>query len=293
MIIVKIWGGLGNQMFQYASAKGLSIKHNDQLQIDISHYGKLLADETPRSYRLDVFPNITDQIANQKSISTIVPDFKYGFLNKLYKIINKSIYGFNKSFVIEKQMGFSTIADYGDKNIYLDGYWQSEQYFNNSVEDIRTHFDLEYLCEIPELSEISKKIKAVNSISIHVRRGDYVTNTNANSYHGVCSLDYYEKAIQKMAENNSNLEFFVFSDDVDWCKHNLKIPYTHEYISTREDFHDLYLMSLCKHNIIANSSFSWWGAWLNKNLNKTVIAPEKWFSTMPSRDIIPISWLTI
>lgn len=292
ILVVKIWGGLGNQMFQYAAARALTIENNAALLVDTSTFVKNTIHETPRNYRLNVFPNIGLEIVDSKIVDKIVPKFKVGFLNKLYKIFNRNI-RLNKRHKIENGLIYSKITMNTDI-LYLDGYWQSEKYFLSNADSIRNDFDLSYLNTNPVLESIIEKITSRESISIHVRRGDYVTNASANAHHGTCDLDYYYRAINKLVEKIPiDVSFFIFSDDVSWCKENLRISSEHFYVETKEDYHDLYLMSICKHNIIANSSFSWWGAWLNDNASKNIIAPKKWFATDATTDLIPENWIKI
>ncbi|GAA4205085.1 alpha-1,2-fucosyltransferase [Pedobacter jeongneungensis] len=295
MIIVKIWGGLGNQMFQYAMAKALALKFNFELKLDISHYSKNISNETPRQFRLNIFHGITDEIASQKDINTCITTFKVPIFNSIYKIINRKFSIFNPNYIIEKDKSFRSIEYIGTKNLFLEGYWQSEEYFKEYREHILNSFNLERLFDNSELALKVKQIEMFNSISIHVRRGDYVSNIQANSYHGICSLAYYEDAIKAIVNSlqYESVRFYIFSDDISWCKENLKISYDHEYITTTEDYHDLFLMGQCKHNIIANSSFSWWAAWLNPYIEKKVIAPKNWFVTEDVDNIVPNEWIRI
>ena len=293
MIVVKLGGGLGNQMFQYAAAKALSLRNNTVLKLDISHFEKIISNETLRNYRLDVFPNIKETIAEKQEINKLVPRFDFDFLNKIYKNINIKIFNFNKAYKAERNFSYSEITLGKNKTAYLEGYWQSEKYFDTACNLIKECFSLDYLNDHAPLQEFIKMIQSGTSVSIHVRRGDYVTNPSTNHYHGVLEMNYYERAIAKMvASSYPDIVFYIFSDDIEWCKKNLKISCKHVYISTGKDYHDLYLMSNCRHNIIANSSFSWWAAWLNKNIDKIIIAPKKWFSNQPSKDIVPVNWIT-
>jgi hypothetical protein len=181
-------------------------------------------------------------------------------------------------------------------NTYLDGYWQSEKYFRSIEKIIRSE------CRVKGApSEINKnfadKIQSVNAVSIHVRRGDYVTDEKTNAYHGVCDKDYYRQAIDHLTASLDDPYFFVFSDDMAWTKANLSTgSQPAEYIdhNTGAGHEDLRLMYLCKHHIIANSSFSWWGAWLNDHAGKKIIAPKKWFQPpITNNDIIPEGWITL
>jgi len=293
MIIVKLGGGLGNQMFQYAAAKALAVCSRTQLKLDISHFDRHISNETLRNYHLNVFPNIREKIAIREEVDNLLPQFKFDLFNKLYKNINKRIFNFNKSYKVERNLFYSPITLNTSKKVYLDGYWQSEKYFDGIQSVIKEDFSLDHLLHYEPLQHSIGLLQSEFSVSIHVRRGDYITNPSTNSYHGILGLDYYERAITKvisLAEGNPL--FFIFSDDIDWCRKNLKIPYKHIYISTGIDHHDLYLMSICKHNIIANSSFSWWAAWLNKNSSKIIVAPKRWFAAAEPNNIVPDKWLT-
>lgn len=174
----------------------------------------------------------------------------------------------------------------------LDGYWQSEKYFASCVNQVRQAFKFPSLDKGNQL--IAQQIEQVNSVSVHVRRGDYVNNP----LHGdICTLDYYKRAIGIINSKIANPQFYVFSDDVAWCKDNLSLPNA-VYVDGNQgknSYKDMQLISLCKCNIIANSSFSWWGAWLNINSNKVVIAPRKWFNDTRFNvsDLLPNEWIKI
>jgi hypothetical protein len=295
MIIVKIWGGLGNQMFQYAFGKVLSQKNGSELKLDTSHFSKVQTGETLRPFKLSVFPLLEYTIATNEDIRRCVKEFRFEFLNKLYKKINALFPSFNKYYVTEGSVDIIKNGLTLNEAVYLEGYWQSEDYFADYRDEIIKCFKLEGAEGVDELLGQVNEITELDSVSIHIRRGDYVTNKQANFYHGVCSLDYYENSVLKITDKlkSDKLKFFIFSDDIDWCKQNLKLTNPHEYVVTNEDYHDMYLMSRCKHNIIANSSFSWWAAWLNENSSKIVIAPKNWFVNTDVGDLLPKTWLKI
>jgi hypothetical protein len=259
MIITKIQGGLGNQMFQYAYGKNLSSKYNTELRLDKRFYD--YQGMPKREFGLNKFPNIFTNT-----------DMNFSLTGQTYKI--------------DDDFKYKDLTNPLNDNYYLDGYWQSEKYFKESIDLIREDFQ-------PSKEIISKLIKTplidTNTISLHVRRTDYVTS---NGYHPVQSIDYYNNAIDLIGDYDN---IFIFSDDLNWCKDNLKFN-NMIFISDFTDIEDLHLMSLCRHNIIANSSFSWWGAWLNDNKDKKVIAPSNWFGSMANLstdDIIPDSWIKI
>lgn len=283
MIIAKLIGGLGNQMFQYAAGRMLAKTHNTELMLDITGYINQVG-ITPREFKLDIF-NIQTNIANQIDIDRL-KNSKF-----LHKFLNKN------SYIKEKHFHFDQNILTLPNNIYLEGYWTSEKYFKNIEQIIRQEFT--YTNKPDKVNqELMKQISACNSISIHVRRGDYVENERTNQFHGVCGLDYYKTAISYVAQGINNPHFFVFSDDPRWCKKNLHLKYPTTYFTNnlgKKDYEDMRLMSQCQHNIIANSSFSWWGAWLNQNPSKIVIAPKQWFhdTSIDTKDICPESWISI
>jgi hypothetical protein len=285
MIITRLIGGLGNQLFQYAAARRISYVNNVTLKLDITGFGNYKL----RSYRLNNF-NIVENIATIHEITKI----KKGRI--LGRIDNFLPY-YIRSNIKPKNMNFDERILERKNNIYLDGYWQSEKYF----EDIRDVISKEFTIksDMDESNRLmAEQIEETNSVSIHVRRGDYATDAKTNQFHGLCGLDYYSESIKRMNETIDNPHFFIFSDDPNWVKDNIKIQYPTIYVTHNgpdRDYEDLRLISLCKHHIIANSSFSWWGAWLCKSTNKKVIAPMKWFNSDENNehDILPDNWTRI
>ncbi len=251
MVIVRIVGGLGNQMFQYAYAKALQ-KKGYNVKIDISKFKKY---KLHGGYQLDKF-KIDLETSNTLS-------------NILTRI------GFRRS-IKEKSLLFNEDFLNIPEKAYVKGYFQTEKYFYSIRDILLKQFVLKK--EIASTTNKYKKsIEAEkNSCSIHVRRGDFITNEKASKVHGICDLDYYEKSIKFLESQYNNIYFFVFSDDIAWVKNNLKLKNA-IYINHKTIPHeDMYLMSLCRFNITANSSFSWWGAWLNDHKNKVVISPKQW-----------------
>lgn len=289
MIIVKLIGGLGNQMFQYAAGRRVALANNTELKLDITVYEKQVG-ITPRKYGLNVF-NIQANIASNEEIGKLKKENV--FLNKLSKFIPV----FKDSRVTEKHFYFDRAVLNIKNNSHLEGYWASEKYFKDIENIIRKDFTFK---DKPDEvnQQMVGRIKNCDSVSIHIRRGDYVFDEKTNKYHGFCDLDYYLRAITLVTKTVKNPQFFVFSDDIKWAKQNLhpKFPCTYvDHNVGKKDYEDMHLMSLCKHNIIANSSFSWWGAWLNQNPGKIVIAPKKWFrnKSIDTKDLIPHSWVKI
>ncbi len=278
MTIVKINGGLGNQMFQYAIAKAVSMKTNQVFKLDISAY------ETYKlfDYRLNIF-NIDEKIATKKDIQY----FK-GQNNLLNKILLKL--KLKKKIYNEKERTIYDNKVFDKENIYLDGYWQNEKYFVDIRDEILRDFSLKKTT-IVNVDNYLEKIHNTNSISIHVRRGDYSKHPEI----GILDISYYEKAVEYISRRVENPIYYIFSNDIKWCQENFKFIENKIFInSTKTEIEDMVLMKNCKHNIVANSSFSWWSAWLNENDNKIVIAPKKWMAINPNNyKWIPSYWIEL
>lgn len=275
MIIIRIYGGLGNQMFQYAMGRAVAFRNNLQLMLDISYF----ENHTLRFYRLSSF-NIKADIATKEEIS----HFRLRRRQVIAYAVNKT----RKMFLpwykqrIIRQRGFSYDPEILEVkgSAYLDGYWQSEKYFIDITRIIQNEFTIKN--QPDDINTIMLElIDSKNAVSLHIRRGEYVSNPETRQIHGVINLDYYMSAIDFIYQNNKDAHIFVFSDDIPWARENLKTSLPVDFMdhnAADKDCEDLRLMSHCKHHIIANSSFSWWGAWLAKNPNKIVIAPKRWFS---------------
>jgi hypothetical protein len=204
---------------------------------------------------------------------------------------------FNNLYIKEPYFHFFDKALKTPKNAYIDGYWQSEKYFLPIREQLLK--ELKPKNKVSEkTSELEVDIKATQSVSIHVRRGDYISIKSNNEYYETCTAEYYASAITYICEKLDKPLLYVFSDEPTWFEQNVKTNYQTVYITHNignHSYEDMYLMSLCKHNIIANSSFSWWGAWLNANANKIVVAPKKWFKikSKNSKDLLPKEWIQL
>jgi hypothetical protein len=293
MIVVKLYGGLGNQMFQYAAARRLSLFRNTPLKLDLSWYdNEKDSGTTGRPFELaDCFNIEAEVLANPTNLIVLNSDDR---IQKLKNHIIRRPYLIRQA---EQKFNFDRSLLTAPSNSYLEGYWQSEKYFNDHANSIRT--DLEFKPELDkENSLILSKIISSESVSLHVRRGDYVSSASTNSFHGTTDENYYNQSIAMLRSKAKNIRFFIFSDDIEWCKNNLRVPPESTFIAHNtgvNSFKDMQLMSKCKHNIIANSSFSWWGAWLNRNKNKNIIAPKQWFNdaTVNTSDLIPSGWVTL
>ncbi|MDP3996382.1 MAG: alpha-1,2-fucosyltransferase [bacterium] len=291
MIMVKLMGGLGNQMFQYATARRVAKVNKAELKLDLSFFSGG-GNSTVRSFSLDKF-NITGDNASKKDIRRFKIYKKSNI--RYFRFIYNRMVADSSIYITEKGFGFNPHVLELKDDVYMDGYWQSEKYFKDIEETIRREFTLKEIP--PEMSQRIEEIASSDSVSIHIRRGDYVSNPELLKNYGLCSAEYYNKAVNEIGKKYPNPKFYVFSDDTDWVKNNLHFLNSPVFASdfSLSDFEEMILMTKCKSNIIANSSFSWWGAWLNENANKTVIAPKKWFldKTTEPADIIPHSWLKL
>lgn len=283
MIIVKLQGGLGNQLFQYSFAYALAHRFKIKCYFDTSHYGYA------NSRRLEL--ELLGIKVNTKNILSRIVN--YSGKNILIKWLQ--IYF---SFIVEKQLKFTYSNIILGKNvkIYFDGYWQSQYYFINHRNELLKHFVFPSLKSRIAI-ELMASIKSQCSIAVHVRRGDYLTDTSG--LFASCEFAYYEAAFKIFSTKYPLAVFFVFSDDLEWCRQNFQSNITKFVFVSGTDrsssVEDLYLMSICQHNIIANSSYSWWAAWLNQNPNKFVVAPKKWFkdNSVDTSDLYPPEWILI
>jgi len=287
MIIVRISGGLGNQMFQYAIAKAMAKKNNSNFKLDVSFYPK----QTLRKYELN-YLNIEEKVACEKECIQLrgKEGLSFKVKKKLKLIVNRP-----KSYTLERRVTVfdeSIWSKSGD--VYLDGFWQNENYFLSIKEEILRDFALKEELS-SEAKEHMKSIENSQSISLHVRRGDYVKNSHTKSVHGVCGLEYYKKAKEYICNNVEKPKFYVFSDDINWCKDSFGFLENKIFIdNTKSALEDLELMKKCKHNVIANSTFSWWGAWLNANDKNITLSPYQWIVDNPKKlKWVPDNWIQI
>lgn len=275
MIISKIKGGLGNQMFQYAIAKAFSLQTKREFKLDISIFEcyKL------HNYGLHHF-KLESNFYKPESI------WKRRFTKLIKKVVfyNEDLHQFNYN---------QNLIKIKSDILFLEGYFQSEKYFAKYENEIRTDFQI--LSPLKQqTSDMIAYMQSVNAVSIHFRRGDYIGNV----VHETDKTEYYKDAIQLIESKIEKPVYFLFSDDMPWVKENFKTNFETHYVDFNDastNFEDIKLMATCKHNIIANSSFSWWGAWLNYNPNKIVIAPKIWFNNekVNTSDIIPESWIKL
>lgn len=283
MIVVKIKSGLGNQMFQYALGKRLSLDWGDELKYDLSWYSEKRKGETPRQMEIKDFDIVFEE-ASKSEIEKNKPNYFAKTLERIRGRLDRNyFFKFHKHLLKKKQ------------NIYLDGYFQSFKYIEPIRKELISDFVLrDGFCD--EAVDIKKQIQACDqSVAIHVRRGDYVTT--CKDWNGLCSVEYYKKGIDKIRNKYEDLKLFIFSDEIEWAKENLKFDIPMVFVSRPglKATEEILLMSLCEHQIIANSTFSWWGAWLNQNFEKIVIAPSRWLlaADIDTRDLLPPDWIRI
>jgi len=292
MIITKLIGGLGNQMFQYAAGRRAAYVNNTELKLDISGY-KHQKNLTKRQYLLNIF-NIHEKFASPIEIFLLTFPERF-FIRKHLTLFHKLTSRFCKQkYISQIPLQFDQRALAIKNNTYLEGFWGSEKYFIDIKEIIYQEFCLKNKPDSFN-EQIINKITHSNSVALHVRRGDYVSDRKTHEFHGLCSSRYYFHAIKLITSKINNPHFFIFSDDLEWVKKNIKLKYPTNYVVHnygKQDHEDLRLMSNCCHNIIANSSFSWWGAWLNQNPQKIVIVPKYWFKdkSISTKYLIPKSW---
>ena len=281
MIITKIKGGLGNQLFQYATGRAVASHHKLPLKLDLTWFE---THQLHNGYRLDQLA-IEADIAIKNEITNMK-----GGNNVLFSALRKAGVLRRKSYFKEKHSSYFDESIFKKNSIYLEGYWQNELYFAK-IRDLL----LRELSPISPMNDVGcaylNRIKKCNSVSIHVRRGDYLNFKNI----AVLDVDYYVTAVEHIRKNVEKPNFFIFSDDLEWCKNSLGFLDNCIYVDrTQTEIEDLKLMSFCRHNIIANSSFSWWGAWLNQNPNKIVIAPKGWLlNDTSSSNVILSDWVKV
>lgn len=293
MVIVKLHGGMANQMFPYAAARRLAHVLDTELKLDVTGFSAYheRRDLDFRKYALGVF-DIQENFATGEEIEWLTTREK----NALETIFCRKA-GRPRSYVRERYYHFDPEIMELRGDVYLDGNWNSPRYFEDVAPLIRKEFSFRQPPAGKNV-ELLEMIEAVVAVSIHVRRGDYVSNPKVHTIYGCCGLDYYRRAIEFIAEKVPSSHFFAFSDDPEWVRANLCFdwPLTIVDCNGPLDAHeDLRLMSRCRHHIIANSGFSWWGAWLNPDPSKIVLAPRQWFQSQKydAKDVVPTEWVRV
>lgn len=282
MMIVRFSGGLGNQLFQFAAAKALETKFGGNLIIDDSYYDNQPGKDTFRKLEIFQFNVQYARMSNRKEKNNtrkkalalkILARIPGGDSSYVLRKITRLIHVYNEDAFICNMKA--------RENDYVIGYFQNYSFLKESIDTIHQQFTLapEVDAEMRSLSSYRVINQHENTVAVHIRRGDYVTNASASAFHGLCDVDYYKKSIELITSRTTEPKFIFFSDDIAWVKETFFwVPdaYFVENAGSTSSAVDMYLMSLCKHNIIANSTYSWWGAVLNINPEKIVICPERW-----------------
>ena len=271
MIMLRLIGGMGNQLFQYATAKALAMQKSCELVLDITAF---------ETYKLHRYSLNHLKISAPVASPSIVGQWGGGFHYR------------------ETSLVFDPMLFEAPTPLYLEGYFQTEDYFKFAREKILDEFKVVSPLEGRNEELLNNLKRTPRTVSVHVRRADYVSNPAANAVHGTCGVDYYQRARDYFLAKLENPVFVVFSDDIPWARENLAFGDSAVFVDWNDastNYADLKLQSACHHNIIANSSFSWWGAWLGRQEGKEVIAPEKWFAdgAHPGHSIVPSGWVRI
>jgi len=289
LVTVKILGGLGNQLFEYAFGRAHSLRKNTDLCLDY-YYQTMRTDfDGVNLTRITDIFDLPVKLYVGKKRRKVVKQYGLNYFDYLFFAVYKR----TRCFITEDNYADSLEKIVKSKNIYVDGYWQSEQYFANINDIVRDDLRFKIEKDVSSL-EVYKKITQSNSIGIHIRGKDYINHP----WYEALAIKYYIDGINFISKTNPDFKVFIFTDDIEHVCKNLKelLSYS-EIVKVNSNFNsdavDLLLMSKCRHNIICNSSFSWWGAWLNNNSNKIVVAPSRWFkrqSPVDGSKIIPNSW---
>jgi len=304
VIIVKLQGGMGNQLFQYALARRLASERATEVGLDLT----FLLDRTPRrdfvfrDYDLDLF-RVRAKVLGAQQVHNLVHAPRSRLLNRspIIPALNLWRRGGNSGVYLlarERFFSFDRRILESPSNTFLDGYWQSPRYFAPITAELKA--DLALRDPPPaRIRGMAERIASLNSVCLNVRRTDYVANKAAASFHGVCDPAYYERALAALVPCIGAPEIFVTSDDVPWCRENLHLPYPthfldHDWAGPRFS-HYLELMRACRHFVIPNSTFSCWAAWLGEFPGKVVVGPVRWFSdpSIETRDLFPPGWIRV
>jgi hypothetical protein len=298
-VLVTLAGGLGNQMFQYAVARGIAYRNNCDLKIDYgNHFNPPeLPELETRLFGLNHF-NISGRTIDRREYPWF---FSHSFYYRAWRLLQRKGLLPGKWLIVNepenKQFCFDPMLFQlrSKANVWLIyGFWQTPKYFADIEPIIRNEFNLVEPLDVKNI-EMLTNIRQTNSIGIHIRRGDYVYNQDVAEVLGTLDLNYYYLAIEKIVKVIADPRFYIFSDDPEWVKQNIHLPYPVTLVThngKEKDFLDLYLMSQCKHHIIANSSFSWWAAWLGKKTDQIIFAPKNYFRNKGKHtpDLYPETW---
>ena len=283
-------GGLGNQMFQYAIARALSEHYQSTFLLDRSWFDVPQSETTPRPYQLDLL-----QIQNTAKSNLDFPKKPHRWIRPIQRIWSSGPIVYYQQNAFEFDPLLFQFKSMAKRDLFLFGYWQAYPYLENIRPILQSEFKTK--APIPDHYQIYlEHIRTNESVMLHIRRGDYVNSPSAAKFHGVLPLSYYQQAIQALLLNKPNAHFFIFSDDLPWAKEalpkNLKVTFVENALQADAAAQELQLMTACKHHIIANSSLSWWGAWLKQDCNGLVFAPNRWISdsSLDLSHLLPTSW---
>jgi len=285
MIVMRLMGGLGNQMFQYALGRRLARERGVPLKLDLSWFqgSAARAEHAMREYALGGW-RIRASAATPEELARFAA----------WRRVLSALTGRNVAVVKERGPEFHPEVLRVPGHAYLIGYWQSERYFSSIRDVLLEEFSLSAE-PCAHAAALARTMPPSTAVAVHVRRGDYASVAYTHDFHGLCSPEYYQEAARRIADQITNPAFFVFSDEPDWARDNLQLGWPTTYVTHGggcAPHQDIWLMSRCAHHIIANSSFSWWGAWLCRNEAKIVVAPRRWFAdaALDTRDLIPADW---
>lgn len=288
---MRIKEGLGNQMFQYAVGRSLAIQKRTALVLD----KWLFETYTYRKFELTRFQISGEFLSKRRRIWE--DQLHRRRVWRLRPLLETLCFPFVPKYIQDLEQGFDERLAKINGDIYLDGFWQSERYFNSIRDILLKEFTFKEAADA-ENSRMLSRIGSCNAVCVHIRRGDYVSTPHGRQTHGVCSLEYYHGGFEYIRKRITDPVFFVFSDDPEWAASNFSNFQSTTVVSHnvgRDDIEDMRLMMNCRHFIIANSTFSWWSAWLSQNPDKIVIAPKRWFAspTQPDKDRVPESWIRL
>lgn len=288
MIFVRLCGGLGNQIFQYAAGRALAFRWKTELVLDLDWYVRTPTTDTPRKFEMEKFCIVARRMTETEE--------RHAELHRGRLLRRLPWFPRAWKHVRERDANFDPAIMHAPDNAYLDGYWQSPLYFEDIALLLRNELATRAVPS-PQDMQVLNSMPISRSVALHVRRGDYVTHASAIQMHSTSGKDYYVSAMRLISEKIVDPHYFVFSDDMQWARENLTFSGDVSFVAHNgpdNAVNDLHLMASCDHQIIANSSFSWWAAWLNPRFEKIVIAPSRWFADgRPPLNLIPNSWVRL
>lgn len=295
MVIVQLSGGLGNQLFQYAAGRAIALTTQSALKLDLSN----CADGAYRPYRLGLF-HIAAQLADRSEVPfEFRQTYRPSIVRKAYRKLPGRLQPRRSGprVIRETSFAFDESVMYAGEDVYLVGYWQSPKYFADAEDVIRSDLVLTP-AEAGVGTSLASDVRRQGTVSVHVRRGDYVTSLETSAFHGVCSAQYYADALELLSAHAEVRTVYVVSDDIEWARTELRFATPTVFVNDPgdgSDIRDFFLMSQCEHHIIANSSFSWWAAWLGRHPDGIVVSPRQWFTdaTIDTSDLRPADWLMV